>query len=267
LILAGLNTAQVYMVYFAVQKTYVAHTLLLCSIAPTFLATWRIAKNAPFTRLELLGIGLNVFGAYWCCCDAGPFDKSKLLIGDFVALFSSFLSAAYILLSAPVANEKNCPNSIYLCFMSFAIILFSLFFAASSGEEIVIFSTDPVHGFFGFFTGWDNFLYGFIGLGLLAGLCYHYFTLKAKECIGDLFVNVSFNFAPFLSQVVSFLIGAQNTFPGTFTAFGGFTLFVGCTLLSMNYKDQEELVKAPLIVEHHEELMEIKADDPMKAGD
>lgn len=94
----------------------------------------------------------------------------------------------------------------------------------------------------------------------MAGLCYHYFTIKAKEFVGEMFVNVSFNFTPFLSQVISYLIGAQNVFPGTFTAFGGFTLFVGCTLLSMNYKDQQDLAKVPLIGEESHELREIKGE-------
>ncbi|MDR3734938.1 MAG: hypothetical protein P4L10_05295 [Acidobacteriaceae bacterium] len=66
-----LHAFNVYIVYFAVTQTFVVHTLLLCSIPTTFLTTWRIARRLPFTRLEYLGIGLNVFGAYLCCCE-GP---------------------------------------------------------------------------------------------------------------------------------------------------------------------------------------------------
>ncbi len=67
--LALLHAAYTYMVYFAVTQTYVAHTLLLCSIASTFITTWKIARRLPFTRLEYLGIAANVFGAYLCCCE------------------------------------------------------------------------------------------------------------------------------------------------------------------------------------------------------
>lgn len=61
-----------------------------------------------------------------------------------------------------------------------------------------------------------------------------------------MFVNVCFNFAPFLSQVLTFLLGAQP-FPGTFTTYGGACLFVGCTLLAMDYKDQKAVVSVPLV--------------------
>ncbi len=73
--LAAINTAYVYMVYFAVSHTFVAHTLLLSSIATTFLATWKIAQRAPYTTIEYIGIGVNVFGAYLCCCEGAPISS------------------------------------------------------------------------------------------------------------------------------------------------------------------------------------------------
>lgn len=80
----------------------------------------------------------------------------------------------------------------------------------------------------------------------MAGFVLHVFPMIAKENIGSMFVNVCFNFTPFLSQVVTFLLGKQE-FPGTFTTYGGACLFIGCTLLAMNYKDQKEVVSLPLI--------------------
>lgn len=71
--------------------------------------------------------------------------------------------------------------------------------------------------------------------------------MKAKEFLSPLFVNVSYNFTPFISQVVAHLLGAQAAFPGKMTAFGGFVLFIGCTMLSMNFKNQNEIVKVPTI--------------------
>ena len=70
-----LNTAYVYMVYFAVRHTFVAHTLLLCSIAPTFSAVWKMIKREPYTSIEYIGIGINVFGAYLCCCEGSPLER------------------------------------------------------------------------------------------------------------------------------------------------------------------------------------------------
>eukprot|EP00826_Nyctotherus_ovalis_P028856 TRINITY_DN2274_c0_g1_i1.p3 TRINITY_DN2274_c0_g1~~TRINITY_DN2274_c0_g1_i1.p3 ORF type:complete len:109 (+),score=32.95 TRINITY_DN2274_c0_g1_i1:421-747(+) len=81
----------------------------------------------------------------------------------------------------------------------------------------------------------------------MAGYIYHYFTLRAQEKISPMFINVCYNFTPFLSQLVAYLLSAQTDFPGAFTAFGGAALFIGCTLLAMTYQDQQELAHIPLI--------------------
>lgn len=75
-----INTIYTYMVYFAVSQTFVVHTLLLCSIGPTFIATWKIIRKIPHSRLEYIGIGINVFGAYLCCCE-GDVPVSSTLFG------------------------------------------------------------------------------------------------------------------------------------------------------------------------------------------
>lgn len=78
IILSIIETLYTYMVYIAVMQTYILHVLLLCSISTTFLATWKIARRLPFTRLEYLGIGINVFGAYLCCCDSAEIPSTSL---------------------------------------------------------------------------------------------------------------------------------------------------------------------------------------------
>lgn len=89
-------------------------------------------------------------------------------------------------------------------------------------------------------------IYGIFGLGVMAGFVYYLCPSRAKTYLGPMFVNVCYNFTPFLSQVVAFLIGAQ-TFPGVWTTYGGASLFIGCTLLAMDYTDQNELAKVPLV--------------------
>ena len=73
--LSLLNTAYVYIVYFAVNHTFVAHTLLLCSIGTAFSSTWKIIKREQYTTIEYIGIGINVFGAYLCCCEGAPLES------------------------------------------------------------------------------------------------------------------------------------------------------------------------------------------------
>lgn len=80
----------------------------------------------------------------------------------------------------------------------------------------------------------------------MAGFANHLCPSKAKAYISPMFVDVCFNFTPFLSQVAAFLIEAQS-FPGIWTTYGGAILFIGCTLLAMNYQDQKELTRVPLI--------------------
>eukprot|EP00826_Nyctotherus_ovalis_P053564 TRINITY_DN6982_c0_g6_i1.p2 TRINITY_DN6982_c0_g6~~TRINITY_DN6982_c0_g6_i1.p2 ORF type:complete len:174 (-),score=33.12 TRINITY_DN6982_c0_g6_i1:689-1210(-) len=73
--LSLLNTAYVYMVYFAARHTFVLHTVFLCSVGSTFATAWKIIKKEPYTSLEYIGLGLNVFGIYLCCCESSPLDR------------------------------------------------------------------------------------------------------------------------------------------------------------------------------------------------
>ena len=75
--LSFLNTVYVCMTYYAVNHTYIAHTLLLCSIATTFLTTWKIIRREQYTTIEYIGVGINVFGAYLCCCEGGTPEVSS----------------------------------------------------------------------------------------------------------------------------------------------------------------------------------------------
>ncbi len=81
----------------------------------------------------------------------------------------------------------------------------------------------------------------------MSGLSLHVCPSKAKEYISPMFVDVCFNFAPFISQVVAFVTDAQKPFPGIWTTYGGAALFIGCTLLAMNYQDQKDLAKLPMV--------------------
>ena len=81
----------------------------------------------------------------------------------------------------------------------------------------------------------------------MAGFVHYYFTIQAKQYISPMLVNVCYNFTPFLSQVTAYLLQAQAGFPGYLTAYGGAALFIGCTLLAMNYLDQKELQHVPLV--------------------
>ena len=80
----------------------------------------------------------------------------------------------------------------------------------------------------------------------MAGFVLNYFPIMAKQYIGSMFVDVCFNFTPFLSQCLTFVLGVQ-AFPGLFTTYGGASLFIGCTLLAMNSQDQKDLASIPLI--------------------
>lgn len=78
--LSIISTLYNYLVYYAVTQTFVVHTLLLCSIATTFITTWKIARRLPFNRIEYIGIGFNVFGAYLCCCEGVEIPSINCII-------------------------------------------------------------------------------------------------------------------------------------------------------------------------------------------
>lgn len=80
-------SAYIYLVYYAVRETFVAHTLLLCSIGTTFTAVWKIVKSQPYTRLEYLGVAANIFGAYLCCCEGAPLFRDENLKESSIYIF------------------------------------------------------------------------------------------------------------------------------------------------------------------------------------
>jgi len=158
-LLSILNLIYIYTVYYAVINTFVAHTLLLCSIAPTFLSTWKLAKGLPYSKIDYIGIGINVFGAYLCCCEAPPilpdiittnkssiwynFGKPSMLIGDFLAIASSGIYAFYISFSTSLFSSSNKPAiSFYLLEMSLVIIGLCTGISFIKGENILLLSAD-----------------------------------------------------------------------------------------------------------------------------
>ena len=240
LFLAFLNTIWVYLFYLAASHTFSAHTMLL-QLPMLFLTLWKLLRRELLTYLELIGIGITVFGAYLITNDGETLDRKDILIGNLISIGSSIIGAIYIYLSQPIVN-KSIPASIYLGITGIGLIIFSFLFASFLGEKISFASTDSNNGVFGIFATTENLIYGFIGLGVMSGFTLTYFPIKASEYISPMFMNTTFNCAPFLSQLVCYVLGVQG-FPGNFTAFGGFWLFIGCTLLTMSYEDHNDLAK------------------------
>ena len=82
---------------------------------------------------------------------------SDILIGDFVAIFSSAVCALYNnYTDLAIAKDKDkdkdkCPLSVYLSLLALVVILFSVFISYINGQGISILSLNPEHGLFGLF--------------------------------------------------------------------------------------------------------------------
>ena len=79
-ILSILHMLYIYLIYFSATKTFVVHTLLIASMSITFTSTWKVIRSIPFTRIEYLGIGINIFGVYLCCCEYPIIDSNSFLM-------------------------------------------------------------------------------------------------------------------------------------------------------------------------------------------
>ena len=143
------------------------------------------------------------------------------LKGNFVAILSGVVYAIYTSFSKSASIMKKYPISVYLILMSGYIVVISYVLAFVFNEKIDIFSKNERFGLLAFITDSHSFLYGFIGLGLMAGFVYNYFILLSQEYIGVAFINVCYNFIPFTAQMVAFAIGVQEKLPGSFTYIGG----------------------------------------------
>jgi len=169
-----------------------------------------------------------------------------------MAVLSSVVHMIYASFSKSASLLTTCPISVYLTLMSGYIVSLSFLLAFIFGERIDIFSIDEQYGLFAFITTRQGFIYGFIGLGVLAGFVYHYFTLVAQRYVSGMFINICYNFIPFTAQMTAFVIGIQPELPGTFTFIGSVSLFIGCTLLSMSYQDHQYLSHVPLVAKAEE---------------
>jgi hypothetical protein len=69
-----------YLIYYSATKTFVVHTLLIASMSITFTSTWKIIRGIPFTRIEYLAIGINIFGVYLCCCEYPIIDSTSSIV-------------------------------------------------------------------------------------------------------------------------------------------------------------------------------------------
>lgn len=252
--LSILNTIWVYMFYYAASHTFAAHTLLL-QIPLMFLCIWKLLRRESTTYLEIIGLATCILGSYLISNDGATLDRRDIIIGNIISLSSSILGAVYIKKSSHII-DKEIPSSIFLSLMGIFVIVFSFIFASFLGENIVLGSANPKTGIFGLFSSKANFIYGFLGMGFMSGFALYFLSIKASQYISPMFVNTTFNTAPFLSQVTCYIVGVQG-FPGSFTAYGGFWLFIGCTLLAMNYEDHKDMsTKFPLyynLEENHDE--------------
>lgn len=259
--LAVVNTLYVYLMYYSLTRTFAFHTLLLCSLPSTFIAAWKIASKQPFTRFDYVGIGINVFGAYLCCSEGGPLSSIisnlplgyDILIGDFAAICAAAFGAVYMGYSEDLLSERRAATSVYFGLLSSYTILLCYILGQVTGENFTLFSVDPSTGFFGLFSTQyavcecrENFQYAVLGLGVMSGFVLHVFPMVAREHIGAMFVSVGFNFAPFLAHVVGCVLDLQ-VFPRTFTIYAGLCLFIGCTLLAMDFNDQKSITSVPMI--------------------
>ena len=132
--------------------------------------------------------------------------------------------------------------------MSSFVVVISFFFAFLMGDHIELFSTDSSFGILAFISDWDSFLYGLLGLGVMAGFAYHYFTLMAQSYIGSTFISISYTLVPITGQIVAHIFGAQLVLPGSITVIASICLIFGSSLLAMNYSDHQYLSHLPFIM-------------------
>ena len=97
--LAFLNTLYNFLMYYSITHTYMVHSLLLCGIPSTFAVAWKIASKQFYSKLEYIGLGINIFGAYLCCCEGAPINTMQT---PFDSKFS-------------YNHRKGCSNGRFCC--------------------------------------------------------------------------------------------------------------------------------------------------------
>lgn len=241
-LLSVLNCFYLYVFYYSAELTYVMHTLLLSSIAPSLVCVWKFVRGLPYSRIEYIGVGINVLGVYLCCCD-GSNQKSRwnILLGNLFAILGSCIYSVYLAQSEEIMKKKQIPISIYFTLMSIISI------ALSYGLECITHLNDERNfGNLLFEIGLtrQNFAFGLIGLGVV-GYFLHNGLWQAKEKISPLLIEICFFFVPLISQVIAKYLQLQQ-YPGYFTAIGSALLYFGCTLLLIGTDELKKILKISL---------------------
>eukprot|EP00826_Nyctotherus_ovalis_P045802 TRINITY_DN5101_c0_g2_i4.p1 TRINITY_DN5101_c0_g2~~TRINITY_DN5101_c0_g2_i4.p1 ORF type:complete len:272 (-),score=24.05 TRINITY_DN5101_c0_g2_i4:233-1048(-) len=158
LILSLIHAAFVYLIYFSAEKTLVIHTLLLSSMATTFITSWKILRRIPFSHLEYIGIAINVLGVYFCCYGTSAVDSTSLptiesasLLGNLYAICASALLAVYLTHTEELVSE-DYPLNFYLAVNACYVLVISYFVAVFAEDRVELLSVDPVKGFLSFTT-------------------------------------------------------------------------------------------------------------------
>lgn len=79
------------------------------------------------------------------------FVGRNILIGDFVAIFSSAIMAYYNSRFCLIEVGKKISIGTYLGIMSLFVVVIAFFFSLYTGDTILIFSADKEVGLFGMF--------------------------------------------------------------------------------------------------------------------
>lgn len=88
---------------------------------------------------------------------------SHILIGNFCALAASAVAAIYNAQSGQLIKTRKIPMSFYFAILSIFMIVVCFLMGRSIGEDIELYSINPLNGVFGMFSSKYGFLFMIIG--------------------------------------------------------------------------------------------------------
>jgi len=235
IVAAGISIGSCFFIYVvALSLTSMSHCLLLASTEPLYMLAYNYFKERRANRYEIAGVLLSIIGITLISATSGSEAKATWY-GDLIALSSSSLFVAYLIISSDILQDPDQPILHY--FFGTALVG-----CVTNFLLLCVFVPQEVIVFFTWFTTSDWIYLAW--LGIIPGALGQLGSSMLLKHVSTLIVTVFIGLVPPIGSFIGWTFGFQDV-PPIETWVGGFLCMTGCAVVSVA-GDQEKPEYTPI---------------------